>query len=618
MEKVIRLLFNRRVFISLTVLLVSLFFVWHPIAGYLTHWIVKSYCEKCFQGSFEAQNVSWEGTRLYFDGPCVTCSPKMTEHEIVWAADKLTVDVVGVDWWRRELDLKIHVMAPKISTGITQESLAEMTSRFNSGVGLFYVKGEVFAEKGVFELNDTKSESHRLDFDYEGKWSKQQHGGNLALYFDGRDSQKNRCNCSLSDEKGKDFSCSLNFMELNAKDLAHLCRMVNAKNSMIQVLEGSLNGSLSFSYGEQGLVPAGGDTLIQGFSFQVPAYALTGYIPEGHFHLVPEQETEGIFTLDQGAYLQYSQNDQPAIELSQMTGIVSLTSVGAFAIHSQGKCFHKQREYTLTVNGEAQALATNRSAFEILVQLVGEDRLPITARVEGKRLDPIHSVCTIDLTHFGSFEWNLLLAILRPGVFDAYPFSGGLLDASIEMNLQRRRIQEVKVKSFAVKDLQFSLPVAELDFRIEKAVGALTLNLTTPNILKSMNGRIEAEGGKIHAGSIDQPGWQFTEIGAQLNIEQGMLRDSTFEGVFAGLKGGMQIDWQPDAEKIAFKLAGDTEGLATWIPDRVDKSAGGLFSEDQLTLSGEIASIDLGLKFDRDFGIRRSLKKDSRSDSFGL
>lgn len=579
-------------------------YMWQPITAGLADWGLQTYFFHCRDCSFTVEEAFWRDGLLVFKSPHLNSLPGASSPIEVNAEEFHIAFHPHV--WEGRLTVELGVIAPTIEFTANHDQPLDPWQLLSEDEGAFPVETSIQVTNGTLQFNDP-SAKRTSQFAFSG--FSVPIGGSYTL----ASSNKGFVRC---DYEGNDWT--LTFDSLDVGNIFHAAKAHGLAPPHTQILQGTLSGTVDIDWDKEGIPDISGCLALRECTFSNAHGDMHGHIPEATLAL-NDSSLAGEFILSKGAYLEYTQEGKPPLALSHLEGTVSMPSYDRCFVKVTGDCAHHGNSYALNMDGHIKVSAQEKGSCEFEIALNDNEHPPVRACVSSMREDYGRSNATLEVHNIGADEWELLMIVLgtQDIGLEPYTIKNGLIDALIVLGLENFKIQTIDIEEFRAKNLAFDLDLLDTSIQIDHAKGSLSLDLSKPNVLESLQASFGIEGGMVDFPALNKQHWHLSNLVTELAIENGTFKKSFVQADFMGMRGLIEVDWSSDTA-LKMNFQGNVSDLAALASSNVQKGIVDKFHDDKLAIIADVSRIKSGLNVEGTINIADPHTKSAEAIQMGF
>lgn len=562
-------------------------------------WYLKGYCRTCLKGELAYDSFRHENGKWIIYNPRFASAKNLELGGFRFQAVKADVDL-SISWIERNVELAISLTDPHLDIGEGAHELKNLFLVPSQQFNLFKVNTSFNIPQGsilVHELSDNKPRTTPMYFSVN-LTCKDTKEGCLRLWFNEliKQSDSNHFEVVLSEPDPQISQLALKAKEFNCNTLMPTLKNIWPKWLTCEIPQGTINGEAVITLPKDAPSYASGRFTFNDIEIKHPLYELTCKIPEATLSFAPENfksplgdstQTVGILNIPKNASLHLFQDDTPFWAFNNLGGKISFQTSQEAKLEIDAICHHHGKEQSLYVKGYAYPSFEDLGSATLDFTLL-ENPADYAAKAHFaiRQLKERWNVVEAQLSHFTKEEFDFIQNICSR-VYPAWQkvaVHNGVIDASLLAYLEGLYISEINIENIAGHHLDLSIEPWNITLSADSASGSFSLNLSSPNILQTINSDLKIESGSLSLDGCDQNKWQFTDLHTNLSIRKGVIQKSLVKGEFAGLKGDAELDGNAAGEIVKCNFEGRVKDIVAVLPASIKGGIQKNFADDKLKI----------------------------------
>jgi len=606
--------------------------LWRSILTSSIEMYFNKYCHEKFAGSFKSEGIHFENGTVIIDKPEILGYKPLKEGGLHFKAEHLNIAITP-HLWDRQIDLDIVISKPNLTIKQAATDVRMIINDLFPPNSYIAINSRVSVKKGAVEFHDFKQDPplrQKLYFQLDGECT-QQNKGCIVVSLDDPELKNNCVVLSLAQmEKGM-IALDFNFDAVKCSILLGAARNFIPSLQYLNAEEGIITGKMSLTIPEVGRPYAQGTLALQDVSFNIPIIELKGMVKEAHLHLSENPDssmkslskTHGHLELTKEVALTFEKEGKHYCEITDLIGAIYFETQDCARLNLDGKCTHHGQTSKLHIAGNAGLGKEKEEGVDLdfSMRLSSQGNQETTARFKTRTFESKPRDVEIELSHFGSWDFDLLKMLFTPYFPDLshVHMKGGHVDVSVLASLQGFRIADLKLEKIAARDLRFNLKPWDLEVKIRDLTGELSVNLQSVDFFNTLNAELVIANGQACFSGINPNACQLSDLNTRLSIRKGIIEKSEVKGIFAGLNGTIDLDGlSPNGELIKFNFKGKSQGILSMLPESMRGRLKQEFSEDDISILAGLRTQKNGVKIEGSINFKGDKERYGHTLEFGF
>lgn len=609
---------KRTVFLILAVLVLGGYAVHGQVVSSIFRWSLKEYCQRNLHAHLTFDGLHRRDGRWSLENPRLVSQAALDSGGYHLSAERAAIET-SLSWDAGPVvAFNVLLEAPQIDVGKEATTFKTLLHKPKSKFRFFSTRSNLAVSDGkatFYPPAGIAGPSEPIFFNIDFCCDKVKEGV-ATIHFEGLESgQQGMLEATLAEHEGGTRMVQVGLEEVACAPLWKVVKSLCPGCSVCELSAGVVNGKLAVFLPSQGSPYVEGQALVQGLSFRHPAYEAEGHLPELAIEFVPWLQEDGTMAtggnveLSRSSALAFSNNGQVCWAVESLGGSCAFHSLDQVEIDVQALCSHGGEKRSLQLAGQVQGLVSGLCALTVESRLyAGDPRTDTVIRfaANGSGIDWEH--LHLDCRHLTKSEFDFIQHITKSAypAMNAVYFKRGVVDVSMDMALHKSRPSEIKVPLFAVTDLDLLFWPQGCACTIGKADGSLSIDYSAPDPLKAVNADISIQHGAIAmlsdpaigrsetAGQEAVVGCGLSDLQARLQVRHGVVQKSFVEGMFAGLRGRMEIDGDSLDKVATLTYEGKLKALSAALPEAVGQGIKKAFADDGLKIVAHVQRAEPG------------------------
>lgn len=566
-------------------------------------WSIKSYCQSYLQAQLTYNEVHWDGTRWILQRPKVISDAPLTKGGYVLAAESATVGI-AFGWDSRPwMFLDVALAMPYFNIGKGGQEFKKLLHGPVKDNTFFSLYSRFCASEGKIDLNPLEEDGLAYDplfFNIDFSCDKNKTG--TAKLFFGDKGAKGVLQATFLDERGGVKKLFLQLEDVKCEPLAKILKNLFPDWTECKLSDGLLKGNMQVTLPAEGNTYIEGNAAVRNLAFCHSAYEGEFYTPELTIEMSPKNTDDGAIAtvgrvgLSRCSTIAFAKNGQKCWAVEALDGGCSFQDLNQVTIDLEAMCRHAGDSRLLRLKGGMEGLVSGNYALKMNCQLHEEDPQNDTiVRLTAEGSDKQWEKLEFDCAHLTKSEFDFIQNITKR-TYSHIPsvnFSGGAIDMVMEVALNRSKPSEINVRSFTAHHLDLSNH-SNWAFSAKHASGSLLMDCTCPDPLKALSANLALEDAKFSMASQledekrEASACCFSNLQGLMTMHRGEVRKSSIQGMFAGLKGKLEINDSTSDEVVSFEYEGDIKVLSDVLPPSVSLGIKKTMAGDQVKVTAQI------------------------------
>ncbi len=615
--------------IALALLCIVSALSWRSLLTFAVHKGIESSFASLMDAKFSAKEIRMEGWSWIFEEPRMKGNKSLEDGGVNLEADRLTVSLEpSLNPWNTLIDVKLDnstIHAKHASSDLSKLADAAGSPAalpFNSRVRIGESRLTLYNYTGALPRRET------IYFDLNAE-SGQNLIGKLRVSVDDPTLSENCLTLDLSETEQHFISLILNFNEVACPRLLDAAASFVPSLQDISILQGSIKGKLALIIPKEGRPFAQGDLILTDLEFEAPQIELSGYIKEATLELFENPDkrvlkqlpkTIGHLKMEHGSRLTFDRDHEPFCTIGELGGEIFFRTEENAKVSLSAMCDHHGKRSPMTIEGEARFPSDKEGSLDLSV-LFGTGQEAATARFLTRELGTKNKFAELAFKNIGPDEFELLTTMLAPHIPESkqVEMASGRIDASAIAHMNGFRITDLNIENIAATHLEIDLIPWQLEVKIALLSGNLSVNLTTKNILETINADLIVESGQVRWEAMDSDVLLLDNLKTKMIVRNGTILNSKVDGQLMGLKGHIDVDGSAGNQQIVtMRFTGDTVGIKSILPEKMKGGVDKAFPLSLMDLTASIARKEEGLSLEGQLRAYDQVKGENLEIPFGF
>ncbi len=603
-------------------MLVAVF--WNPIIGSLIKVCLNSYCFHHFGTELQAEKIYKK------DGYWVFEKPLLAPNGAQLSADRALFRI-GIKPLQRTVDMGIIIENSKIDLREEGTNLEEVISDIAANTlpfWLFKIQTSFAIEEGKilwYEKDQDILRHCQADFRLLAT-SQESKIGSFAIFLDGKDNTSNFFEFQINKDKSNSINADLVFKNVALSKIACIYQALGHPFYGWEISNGIVDGKMHFHHPENRRPYLWGEAVLKEFSFRNTKLEIAGSILNADVNLETTIEEKGIprimggIALGEETSITISKKEVPYWEMDSLKGNITFLPGEGINLAFGGKCRHQGHKFGININGGASIFDDTQAAIDLSCKLSTSNKQDGEIIIAMRQLGAKYNSAEVLVRDIGKNEFSLVQTVLQPYFPDIQKVQmlSGKLDAEGIAYMEGYRFTDFRIENMTGKNLHLDYDPLDLSFSVEEASGDLSIDLTQPDPMTSIDANFVLNNGKMDFLGVNGSIWKFEDIQSILSIRNGVLQKSEMKGISAGLKGSIGIDWESKEDFLKINFVGPARNLTNFLPVAFTKGIDKAFTHDAVNVIGGMAWGNSGSRFKGELRFSNSQTSSEDSVAFGF
>jgi len=562
------------------------------------HWYLAHYVQK-------AEGLEWRAKEVFVDGSAIRLVDPVIERKndgVFIGAEAINISYV-VHPFQLTVDLVVDIVAPSIAL-TTQSDIASLHAHFFGESWISY-RTKAALHNGVMTIEDVadnKKNNIFFDIDYDDFEGQK---GAFLIGFEDPTYRSHAIEVKVEHDQKLAFAAEMAFRKVDAALVSQVARLLVPQFRDWQFVKGNVDGTLAVERvkGKRPFVT--GDLLFDEIELRNDPQGLTGTLPLMKIAFVADKNLKttahGTIEIPKAASFSMMKEGVPFLEVPVFQGSLVVEGHDGTKVAFEGVCGDRENLFRWNLDGDVRFFDDTQTFADMVLTLEDSNHDKASGHFHYKKLNGQWEEAGFELSNIGRHEFNLVqkaLSSYAPEI-DTIQFLQGNFDAKAQIFVNEDAVQDLKISHLSARGLAIEYDPWDLFIAAQSLDGTIGINLKAQDPFRTLNVDMAVENGRVKLNGQEGGMWQLVNLNTKLVVNEGVFQQSVMEGMFAGMKGTVTLDWKENSGmSVAMNFEGMPQGLLPLLPEIIKRGVNASFLDDRLALSAILKKKGPGFHLD--------------------